>query len=150
MAYEFRKPETAFALDKSSKKTKRMEDAGHLAFIRKLPSVVSGEYPCEACHIRIGSALHRKKHTGMAQKPDDSWCLPLTAAEHREQHSENELVFWRRHGIDPFTLAARLYDVSGDVAAAERIIREVRAAPRAVGYPGPGWIPTTATAGDTE
>lgn len=120
--YTIRRPETAFSLDKSSKQTKRIEDDAHLAFIRKLPSVVSGEYGCEACHIRAGSAVHRKKHTGMAQKPDDFWTLPLTPAEHREQHSENELEFWRKYGIDPFDLAQKLYEVSGDIEAAKQLL----------------------------
>jgi len=124
--YAIRRPPTAFTLDPSSKATKRMIDEAHLAFIRKLPSVVSGEYGCEACHVRSGSALHRKKHTGMGQKPDDCWTLPLTADEHREQHSGNELEFWRRHGIDPFGLAADLYSVSGDIDAAIKIIMRAR------------------------
>lgn len=126
MAFAFRKSPTAFSLDPSSKKTKRVEDPAHLAFIRKLPSVVSGGYGCEACHIRAGSALHRKKHTGGQQKPDDFWTLPLTPEEHREQHSGDELHYWRRHGIDPFDLAQKLYDLSGDTEAAIRTIMNAR------------------------
>lgn len=126
MAMQFVKPATAFSLDKSSKATKRMEDQAHLAFIRKLPSVLSGEFGCEACHIRIGSAVHRKKHTGMGQKPDDSWTLPLTSTEHKQQHSENELLFWRSHGIDPFELAIKLYEITGDIEAGQRVIAAAR------------------------
>ncbi|WP_260855655.1 hypothetical protein [Mesorhizobium amorphae] len=117
---------TAFALDPSSKKTKRIEDPRHLAFIRLLPSVISGAYGCEACHIRAGSAVHRKKHTGGQQKPDDCWTLPMLANEHKAQHAMEELAFWRLHEIDPFELAAKLYEVSGDIAAAVAIIRKVR------------------------
>lgn len=120
-----RHPE-AFSLDPSSKKTRRIEDPAHLAFIRKLPSVISGQYGCEACHIRTGSALHKKKWTGGAQKPDDAWTLPMTPAEHKAQHSENEMAFYRRHGINPFDLAARLYEVSGDIEAGIRILRSNR------------------------
>lgn len=125
-AFAIPKAPTAFAFDPSSKKTRRIEDPRHLAFIRLLPSVVSGAYGCEACHIRAGSAVHRKKWTGKAQKPDDSWTLPLTPEEHRTQHSGEELAFWRSREIDPFELAVRLYEVSGDVQAAEAIIRKVR------------------------
>lgn len=124
--FAIRRPDTAFAFDPSSKKTRRIEDPKHLAFIRLLPSVVSGEYGCEACHIRAGSAIHRKKWTGGQQKPDDCWTLPLTPTEHRAQHSGDELAWWRSHEIDPFELAVRLYEVSGDVQAAEQIIRKVR------------------------
>lgn len=126
IAYAVPKLETAFSFDPANKKQRRIEDPAHLAFIRKLPSVVSGEFGCEACHIRAGSPLHRKKRTGMAQKPDDSWTLPLTPAEHRQQHSENELAFWRTHGVDPFELSTRLYEISGNYDAALKIIREAR------------------------
>ncbi len=124
--FAIKRPETAFAFDPSDRKQRRIEDPAHLAFIRKLPSVVSGVYGCEACHIRAGSPLHRKKRTGGQQKPDDSWTLPLTPAEHKEQHSENEMEFWRRNGIDPFETALRLYDVSGDIEAGIRVIQSTR------------------------
>lgn len=124
--FQILRPATAFSLDRSSKATRRIEDPAHLAFIRKLPSVLSGAMGCEACHIRIGSAVHRKKHTGMGQKPDDAWTLPLTPDEHKRQHSENELLFWRSHGVDPFELAIKLYEVTGDIEAGKQIIASAR------------------------
>lgn len=126
MAHAIRRDPEAFSLDQSSKATKRIVDDRHLAFIRLLPSAVSGQQPCEACHIRAGSAVHRKKHTGGQQKPDDFWTLPLTAAEHKDQHSGDELSFWRRHEIDPFELALKLYDVSGDIEAGRLILSRAR------------------------
>jgi hypothetical protein len=125
-AFELRKEPTAFSHDPSSRKTKRIEDPAHLAFIRKLPSVISKQYGCEACHIRSGSALHRKKWTGGQQKPDDAWTLPLLPSEHRDQHSHNELEWWRSHGIDPFELAIRLYEVSGNIEEGIRILDGAR------------------------
>lgn len=122
-AFAIRRESTAFQLDKSGKDTASFKDEAHLAFIRKLPSVISGVYGCEAAHIRAGSARHNKKRTGKGQKSSDCWTLPLTTSEHREQHAMNEMEFWRQHGIDPFVLASRLYEVSGDVAAGEQIIR---------------------------
>ncbi|MHA6684446.1 hypothetical protein [Mesorhizobium sp. A556] len=116
----------AFSRDLSSKATRRIEDTAHLAFIRKLPSAVSGAYGCQACHIRAGSAVHRKKWTGGQQKPDDCWTLPLTSDEHRDQHSGAELEFWKHHGIDPFGLAADLYSVTGDIEAATALILKAR------------------------
>lgn len=126
MASAWKRPDTAFSLDRSSKASKRVEDPAHLAFIRRLPSAVSGLYGCEACHIRTGSAVHKKKHTGMGQKADDSFTLPLTADEHKAQHSGNEIEFWRSHGIDPFELAIKLYENTGDAAACIAIIRKAR------------------------
>ncbi|WP_273785671.1 hypothetical protein [Brucella intermedia] len=126
-AFAIRREATAFALDKSGKDTQSFKDDNHLAFIRTLPSVVSGVWPTEACHIRTGSAEHNKKKTGKGQKPSDAWVLPLTPEEHREQHSGSEIAFWNRHGINPFDLASKLYAVSGDEEAAIAIIRNARA-----------------------
>ena len=128
MGYAIRRHPEAFSLDKSGKDTASFKDERHLAFIRTLPSAVSGVYGCEACHIRTGSAAHNKKVTGKAQKPSDCWTLPLTPDEHRDQHSGSEMAFWNRYGINPFTLAADLYAVTGDREAAEQIIARHRSA----------------------
>lgn len=123
MAWSMPRHPDAFSLDKSSKATRRVEDPAHLAFIRRLPSAVSGLYGTEACHIRTGSAVHKKKHTGMGQKADDSFTLPLTADEHKAQHAGNEMEFWRSHGIDPFELAIRIYENTGDLTRCIEILR---------------------------
>lgn len=61
MAYKFQRPETAFSLDKSGKQTQSFKDEKHLDFIRSLPSIISGQWPVEACHVRAGSGSHNKK-----------------------------------------------------------------------------------------
>lgn len=126
MAYKFQRPETAFSLDKSGKQTQSFKDEKHLDFIRSLPSIVSGLWPVEACHIRAGSANHHKKMTGKGQKSSDCWTLPLTPEEHRDQHSGAEMAFWMRQGINPFEMADKIYQVSGDREAALTIIRNAR------------------------
>lgn len=120
------RPATAFALDPSSKHTKRLTDDRHLAFIRRLPSVISGTFGCEACHIRYGNPLYKKIHTGIGRKPDDGWTVPLTPDEHRSQHSGNEREFWLSQGIDPLAVASALYEISGDEDAGRRIILQAR------------------------
>lgn len=126
MAYQFPRPATAFALDPSSKDQARIKDERHLAFIRTLPSVLSGAYGCEACHIRYGDPMYRKSRTGKGRKPDDAWTVPLTPEEHREQHSMNEVQFWNRYRIDPLAIAHDLYRHTGDTAAAVAIILKAR------------------------
>lgn len=125
MAVRILRPDTAFALDPSTKDQRRIEDPRHLAFVRSLPSVLSGAYGCDAAHIRAGSPQHRKKRTGKGQKPDDAYVLPLTRAEHDDQHDAgDELGWWRRRGIaDPIGLAVKLYEISGDKAAAIALLR---------------------------
>jgi hypothetical protein len=127
MSHAIRRPTTAFSLDPVGKATKSFKDDGHLAFIRKLPSPISGAFGCDPAHISAGSPIHNKKRTGGSQKASDCWTVPLTRAEHDEQHAHgDELGWWKLQGIDPFELAIKLYEVTGDVVAATEIIRKAR------------------------
>lgn len=127
MGFAIKRHPDAFSLDKSSKATKSFKDEAHLAFIRKLPSAISGAYGCDPAHISAGSPLHNKKRTGGAQKASDCWTVPLTRAEHDAQHDHgDELAWWRLQGIDPFELAIKLYEVTGDITAATEILRKTR------------------------
>jgi len=124
---------TAFSLDPSDKAQERIRDERHLAWVRTLPSVLSGLYGCDPCHIRYGDPLYRKKRTGKAQKPDDIWVLPMTREEHRSQHSANESLWWSQQGIDPLDVARKLYAVSGDTEAGLSVINAIRRLPRRIG-----------------
>jgi len=61
----------------------------------------------------VGSREYGKSMTGLQQKPDDRWCVPLCAAEHRigpnSQHAGSESDYWGRVGINPFAVAKALY-----------------------------------------
>ena len=121
MSYVARHPE-AFSLDCPRKGGQR-KNAKHLAFIRRLPSVISGVYGVDACHIRMADPIHGKPSTGKGQKPDDCWTLPMTRREHETQHSMSERAFWISHGMDdPCWFAKQLFNVTGDQEAAERLI----------------------------
>jgi hypothetical protein len=58
----------------------------------------------------------KKLPSGMAEKPDDIWTVPLCGPRlgrypavigcHAEQHAMNERDFWDRSGMDPFVIAA--------------------------------------------
>lgn len=87
----------------------RQKDARHLDFIRSLPCAICGDNTrTEAAHIRTASLENGKSHTGMQEKASDKWAVPLCNEHHREQHSMNEMGFWKRYGIDPFMLAMKL------------------------------------------
>lgn len=63
--------------------------------------------PCDAAHLRVSSLAYDKPLTGMSQKPDDRWALPLWHAHHMSQHGfrGGELGWWAAHGVpDPFAL----------------------------------------------
>jgi hypothetical protein len=70
--------------------------------------------PCDAAHVRASSARHEKPITGIGQKPDDRWALPLRHAHHMELHAHgDEQGWWQQHGVrDVFELCLhyrRLY-----------------------------------------
>jgi len=122
VAYRIIPPATAFALSSKQKRPRKESDA-HLKALRFLPCVVCLGRPVEAAHIRTGSYLHGKRETGIGEKPDDKWALPLCPIHHREQHAMNEMDFYDRYEIDPFGTALALWGADGDQEAMETIIR---------------------------
>lgn len=126
--FRIERPVTAFSTAPASgKKRPRVKDDAHLKWLRTLPCVVSGRFPVEAAHIRYSEPSYAKRETGMAEKPDDRWCLPLHPDMHREQHAAcDERAWWASKGIDPLKLAMLLYASSEDDEAAILIIRAAR------------------------
>lgn len=61
-------------------------------------------------------------------KPGDRYSLPLCVACHAKQHRVGELTFWSALQIDPLDAASRLWTISGDVDAGERIVFRARQA----------------------
>ncbi len=86
----------------------RIKDNKHLKYISSLPCCICGRTDTQAAHIRTAALEHGKSHTGMAEKPSDKWTVPLCIKHHAEQHSMNEMDFWKCHGINPFILAMTL------------------------------------------
>jgi len=122
----------SFRPEGAGQRQPRVHDTAHLQFVRRLPCVAtyvrSGAqvFGCDAAHVRFGDPARGKRHTGMAEKPDDKWTVPLTRAAHTEQHGQSERAFWEGLGIDPIALCEALYAVSGDEPAALQIIRGAR------------------------
>jgi len=104
-------------------KTRREEVPTHLAAIRKCPCVACGEdLNIEAAHVRMASAAHNKRSTGMQEKPDDKWVLPLCKGCHHDQHSWGELTFWHKHQISPFLICELLFAASPNIRAMRELI----------------------------
>lgn len=101
----------------------REHDDPHLRLIRQLPCSIRGcrSSWIDAAHVRAGNLDIGKRHVGAAEKPSDSWTVPLCRVHHREQHSMGELEFWRSHGIDPFELALALSEAA-DVEEGQTIL----------------------------
>jgi hypothetical protein len=93
----------------------------HLAFVRQLPCVACGKAaPSEPAHVRTGT------DGGVGMKPGDRYAVPLCAACHAKQHRVGELTFWSALRFDPLNVALRLWTVSADLAAGERIVFRAR------------------------
>src|ERR1700758_985674 len=91
--------------------------AQHLAFVRQLACVACGKAaPSEAAHVRSGS------DGGAGLKPSDRYSVSLCTSCHELQHGFGELTFWSVLRIDPLNVALRLWTVSGDLEAGERIV----------------------------
>lgn len=102
----------------------RQKDNNHLNFIRGLPCAVClDNTSTEAAHIRFAEPKLGKRATGMGEKPDDAFAVPLCGRDHREQHSGNERAWWNGKQIDPVALALALHRISGDQEAGEQIVR---------------------------
>jgi len=131
MAWAVPRLPTAFPDTRRARDVEPVRAPDHLAWIRTLPSVVSGQYGCEAAHINFADRRFGKPERGKGTKADDRWVLPLTPEEHRTapdaQHKTGrERAWWDAHGIDATTLANDLWRVSGDTEAAIAIILKAR------------------------
>ena len=94
----------------------------HQAFIRALPCVACGKpAPPECAHLGIDAGLG---------SPSGDWflvplCGPASVWQdccHSRKHYLGTARFWTELGIDPLDLAFRLWRVSGDMRAGERLV----------------------------
>ena len=135
MAFEFRpRTETLSATSKrcrllsAAPKRRRRKDPKYLDWLHKLPCVVTGYTGdrIQAAHLRAASQEWNKRHTGMAEKSSDRWCLPLRDDIHAEQHAMGEMEFWKDKGIDPHLLCAKIHMAYPDEYAATELIFKAR------------------------
>ena len=92
----------------------REKDAAFLTFVRLRPCCACGWPPkSEAAHLRGAYPERGKRETGMGEKPDDKWSVPLCKGCHREDqyalHRTSERAFFEKEDINPFAVASDLY-----------------------------------------
>lgn len=99
-----------------------IRDEKHRKFISSLPCLITGLRDVQAAHIR------KENGGGMALKPSDEYCLPLSVEQHRLQGEIGETDFWRPYlGHKRASKLARdLYAVTGDREKAMKLIMEWR------------------------
>lgn len=103
----------------------RVKDEKYLAWIRSYSCLLcENNVEVEACHVRLEDPLVDKRETGMGEKPDDRWTLPLCGYHHRDQHRGGEQQFWNRHRVNPISacLALQVAYRDDNREAADRII----------------------------
>jgi hypothetical protein len=84
--------------------TRRLRDKSHLRFVAKQPCLVCGRQPCDAHHLRFAQSR------GLSLKVSDEFTVPLCRAHHRELHrSGKETDWWARAGLEPISLARKLW-----------------------------------------
>ncbi len=127
-------PRIARTVPRGKRQPNPKRRAQHLAFVRQLPCVACGyRAPSEAAHVRTGT------DGGTGTKPSDRYAVPLCASRttilgeryfiegcHARQHRVGELTFWAVLQIDPLNVALRLWTISGDTQAGERIVFRAR------------------------
>ena len=74
-------------------------------------------------HVRASSASAGATNPGLQRKPDDCWTVPLSPREHRRQHAVGERAYWTELGVDPHSVARRLFDVSPDLELMREVLR---------------------------
>ena len=65
----------------------------YMAWVKTLPSCVSGKSPCDAHHIKVPGF-------GGTSKPSDLFVIPLTRDEHQEFHQIGWTSFEDKYNID--------------------------------------------------
>lgn len=117
----------------------RKKDPKYLLMVKEMPCVICMlrgrlNSPCDAAHVRYGDPAWDKRPTGMAEKPDDKFCLPLCDGHHRNsneaQHNHGEREWWANMHIDPVKLCILLYEARDDANHCIQIIRSTTAIAR--------------------
>ena len=83
---------------------KRHRSKEHLRYVGRQPCLICGRPPSHAHHIRYAQPK------GVALKVSDEFTVPLCAIHHTENHATgDERKWWEKHGIDPLSVAQRLW-----------------------------------------
>ena len=101
----------------------REHDDKHLRYIRSLPCLLCGDNTStEAAHVRYADPMVAKPISGMGNKADDAYTVPLCGRHHRDQTNYgNERAWWAMMGLDPVKLSLALHRYSGDQELGEMI-----------------------------
>ena len=103
-------------------KRKPAKSKGYLAFLHRLPCVITGRFGVQACHLSYAAPEYGHYGRGKQTKAPDRWALPMVPEQHAAQHDlGDERLFWQQKGVTPHLLALVLWGLwSSDGDAAEQ------------------------------
>jgi hypothetical protein len=91
---------------------RRYRNKDHLRFVMHQPCLLCGRKPSDAHHIRY------VQPRALGRKASDEFTVPLCRSHHRALHrAGNEQVWWQHAGIDPLTVARKLWKRSRTIEA---------------------------------
>ena len=99
----------------------RRREEKYLRFIRTFKCAVCGDNSSvEAAHVRKADPSIGKFNSGIGQKPDDCFVVPLCSRCHRRQHEIGETNFWGH--MDAVKLALALHAATWDIERVEHVL----------------------------
>jgi ERF superfamily len=83
---------------------RRYRDRAHLEFVASQPCLLCGRQPCDAHHLRF------MQPRALGRRVSDEFAVPLCRTHHRALHrGGDEAAWWKSTGLDPVTIAQRLW-----------------------------------------
>jgi hypothetical protein len=83
---------------------RRYRDRAHLEFVSSQPCLLCGRQPCDAHHLTF------MQPRALGRRVSDEFVVPLCRTHHRALHRNgDEVEWWKSTGLDPVTLAQRLW-----------------------------------------
>jgi hypothetical protein len=107
-------------------KTRRRRDKRHRQFVATQACVICGCHPSDAHHLRFAQPR------GLGLKVSDEFTVPLCRSHHRDLHrTSNEMRWWTQFGIQPKSIAYKLWITTHPAPTATPASPDVNAPVRA-------------------
>jgi hypothetical protein len=89
------------------RKTVRIRDKAHLAFVAAQPCLVCQRSPCDAHHLKFAQPR------SLGRKVSDEFTVPLCRDHHQQLHRHgDEIAWWANLRIAPLKMAEELWDAT--------------------------------------
>jgi hypothetical protein len=83
---------------------RRVRDREHVRYVAQQPCLVCGRSPSDPHHLRFTQSR------ALGRKVSDEFTVPLCRGHHHEVHHHgDEAAWWQRAGVDPTTMARKLW-----------------------------------------